>query len=89
MLKKVYMALFICFASKAVHIDTVTTMTTPPCIAALRSLNSRRGCPPTQLNTDNGSNFLGAKSEPLAIQEVLKANHADSLKAEAAGLNMI
>ena len=54
------------------------------CTVALRRFPSRQGRP-THINTDNGSIFLGAKSELLAIQTVLKANHADSLQAEATG----
>ena len=61
-------------------------MTTPVCIAALRRFESRRRCP-TQISTDNGSNFLDAKS--VAIQKVLEMIYADSLRAEAAGINII
>ena len=86
--EKTYMALFVGFASRAVHIEAVTNMTTPACIAALRRFVSRPGCP-TPLGTDSDSNFLGAKSEIAAKQKVLYTNHADSLQAKAAGINMI
>ena len=53
---KSYKALFVCFASKAVHIEAMSDMTTPACSAALRRFVARRGCPKT-IQSDKGSNF--------------------------------
>ena len=85
--EKVYMAFFFCFASKAVHIEAVTNMATPGCIAALRKFVSCCSYP-TQLSSDNGSRFNDAKSELLAIQKKPKANYAESLQAEVPVLNI-
>ena len=82
---KSYMALFVCFASKAVHIEAVSDMTTPACSAALRRFVARRGCPKT-IYSDNGSNFIGTRAEVSQLQKILKAEHEDSLQTVAAGL---
>ena len=84
---KVYMAIFVCFASKAVHIEAVSDLTTAACVAAFRRFVARRGCP-SVIYSDNGTNFNGASSDLQILQEVLKAEHQDSLQAKAAGLNI-
>ena len=79
------MALFVCFASKAVHIEAVSDMTTPAFCAAVRRLVARRGCPKT-IYSDNGSNFIGTRAETSQLQKILKAEQEDSLQTVAAGL---
>ena len=56
--EKSYLALFVCFASKAVHLELVSDLSTAACIAAIRRFVSRRGCP-RNLYSDNGKNFVG------------------------------
>ena len=53
---KAYACLFVCFTTKAVHIELVSDLTSEAFLAALRRFVSRRGCP----QSDNGSNFVGA-----------------------------
>ena len=67
---KGYIALFICFTTKAIHIEAVMDMTSESFIAALRRFISRRGIP-THIYSDNGTNFVGADKElkKLLIQE--------------------
>ena len=84
---KAYLALFVCFASRAVHLKAVSDLTTQACIAALRRFTARRGCP-AMIYTDNGSNFAGTKTEIESLQNILKNEHADSFQVEAANLNM-
>ena len=84
---KAYVALFVCFASRAVHLEAVSDLTTQACIAALRRFTARRGCP-AMIYTDNGSNFAGTKTEIESLQNFLENEHADSFQAEAANLNM-
>ena len=86
-LTKSYMAVFVCFASKAVHIEAVSDLTTGAFIASLRRFASRRGCP-TTIYSDNGSNFTGAKVEIEALKAIIQDEHSDSLQATAAGLNI-
>ncbi|CAI6376681.1 unnamed protein product [Macrosiphum euphorbiae] len=59
---KVYLALFVCFAKKAVHLEMVTDLTTAAFLAAFNRFSSRRGCP-TEIHSDNGRNFVGAHNE--------------------------
>lgn len=64
---KGYIALFICFGTKAVHLELVSEMTTAAFTAALNRFIARRGlC--SRIYSDNGSNFVGA-SRILVDQE--------------------
>ena len=67
-LVKAYLAIFVCFCTKAVHIEVVSDLTTEAFLAALKWFLSRRGLP-RDIHTDNGSNFDGAKHD---LQELYK-----------------
>ncbi|XP_018307115.1 uncharacterized protein [Mycetomoellerius zeteki] len=54
-----YIALFLCMATKAVHLEIVTSYSTPAFIAAFDRFCSRRGLPRT-VHSDRGTNFQGA-----------------------------
>lgn len=58
---KSYFALFVCFSTKAVHLEVVTDLSTSAFIAAFRRFIARRGLI-SDLYSDCGSNFIGAKS---------------------------
>ena len=58
---KIYAAIFVCLATKAVHIELVSDLTTDAFLAALRRFISRRRHCATIL-TNNGTNFVGAKN---------------------------
>ncbi len=87
MTEKVYMALPVCFASKAVYLELLSDLKAQGCLAALRGFIAKRGAPEV-IYSDNGSNFVGANSEIEAFQRVLEDQHQTSLQAEAAGLNL-
>lgn len=56
---KTYVCLFVCFTTKAVHLELVTDLTTDAFLAALRRFTARRGwC--TDIYYDNATNFIGA-----------------------------
>ncbi|GFU71402.1 integrase catalytic domain-containing protein [Trichonephila clavipes] len=59
---KVYVAIFVCLATKAIHLEAVTDLTTEAFIAALKRLCARRGRIST-LMSDNATNFKGAAAE--------------------------
>lgn len=59
---KCYMAIFICFATKAVHIELAADMTTEAFLNVFKRFISRRGYP-SNIYSDNGLNFVGAERE--------------------------
>ncbi|XP_058979117.1 uncharacterized protein LOC131802713 [Musca domestica] len=59
---KGYICLFVCFATKAIHLEAVSDLSTPAFMAALTRFISRRGCP-NKIFSDNGRNFVGAARE--------------------------
>ncbi|XP_050340580.1 uncharacterized protein LOC126766984 [Bactrocera neohumeralis] len=50
---------FVCFSTKAIHLEPVSDLTTQAFLAAFSRFFSRRGCP-ANLYSDNGTNFIGA-----------------------------
>lgn len=67
---KVYVALFVCFSTKAIHLELVTDLTKDAYIGALRRFIARRS-KPCLMFSDNGTQFVGAKNE---INNFLKFN---------------
>ena len=59
---KGYLAVFICLATKAVHLEVVSALSTEAFLAALRRFIGRRNLP-KHLYSDHGSNFLGARNQ--------------------------
>ena len=66
---KSYLCVFLCFATKAVHLELAADLSSEAFIAVLTRFVARRGCPNT-IWTDNGSNFVGAQRELQEIQEI-------------------
>ncbi|KAK3708359.1 hypothetical protein QZH41_004261 [Actinostola sp. cb2023] len=60
--EKVYACIFVCFNSRAIHIEDVSSLETDTFIQALRRFMSVRGCP-KEIWSDNGTNFVGAEKE--------------------------
>lgn len=77
---KVYICLFICFTTKAVHIEIVNDLTSDAYIAALTRFVSRRGLP-SNIYSDCGSNYIGAASQMKGILKELFAdeNHISNV----------
>ncbi|XP_030758530.1 uncharacterized protein LOC115884169 [Sitophilus oryzae] len=61
-LTKCYICLFICFSTKAVHLELVSSLSTEIFLSALRRFFARRGKSQI-IYSDHGTNFQGAKSE--------------------------
>ncbi len=59
---KCYVCSFVCFTTKAVHLELVPDLTTEAFLACFRRFISRRGLP-TDVFSDNGSNFVGASND--------------------------
>ena len=69
-----YVAVFVCFSTRAVHLEAVTDLTTEAFLAALKRFVSRRGLP-TLIQSDNGTNFVGAHKELLQAYLQLEQLH--------------
>uniref|UniRef100_A0A336LHQ9 CSON010322 protein n=1 Tax=Culicoides sonorensis TaxID=179676 RepID=A0A336LHQ9_CULSO len=65
---KAYVAVFVCFTTKAIHMELVDDLSTPGFLNALQRFVSRRGCP-SEMYSDNGRNFLGARNLIYDAQE--------------------
>ncbi|XP_015122234.1 uncharacterized protein LOC107044737 [Diachasma alloeum] len=76
---KVWVAVFVCFVVKAVHLEVVTDLTTEGFIAALKRFVARRG-KPRNIHSDNGSNFIGASNEIKELYSFLQSKeHNDKI----------
>ncbi|XP_026467804.1 uncharacterized protein LOC113371391 [Ctenocephalides felis] len=58
---KAYICLFVCFVTKAIHIELVSDLTTNSFMATLKRFMARRG-KPREIYSDNGTNFICAAS---------------------------
>ncbi len=67
---KCYAAVFVCMCTKAVHLDVCASLSTEDFRAALHRFVARRGCP-TDVYSDNGSNFIGAREEIRELEALL------------------
>ncbi|XP_067129092.1 uncharacterized protein [Centruroides vittatus] len=65
---KCYVAIFVCFSTKAVHLELVSDLSTPTFLAALKRFIARRG-KPVKMVSDCASNFKRAGKE---LKEVYK-----------------
>ncbi|XP_031359012.1 uncharacterized protein LOC116182608 [Photinus pyralis] len=71
---KAYVCVFVCNATKAVHLEVVSDLSAEAFIAAFRRFVARRGCV-SHVYSDNATNFVGAhnifiKNARLAAQEL-------------------
>ncbi|XP_055604574.1 uncharacterized protein LOC129752819 [Uranotaenia lowii] len=77
--EKAFVAVFVCFSTKAVHIELVADLSTAKFIQALRRFVSRRGlC--SDMHSDNGRNFLGADNELRRL--VNSSSHQQAVNQE-------
>ena len=66
---KTYVAIFICFSTKAVHLELVNSLIKEACISTLQRFFARRGLP-SAIYSDNSRTFTGTHAE-LEIQRML------------------
>ncbi|XP_062704266.1 uncharacterized protein LOC134286638 [Aedes albopictus] len=78
---KAYVAVFVCFTTKAVHLELVGDLGTAKFIQALRRFVARRGlC--AEIFSDNGRNFIGAANE---LRQIINSKqHQKSIAEECA-----
>ncbi|RVE44041.1 hypothetical protein evm_011339 [Chilo suppressalis] len=59
---KAYICLFVCFSTRAIHLELVSDLTTDAYLLALKRFISRRS-KPSQIYSDNGKCFVGLMNE--------------------------
>lgn len=80
---KGYICLFICMATRAIHLEVVSDMTTQAFLAAFKRFVSRRGhC--AHMWSDNGTTFVGASKElkEIVTIESSAAEHLENSGTE-------
>ncbi|XP_062538321.1 uncharacterized protein LOC134206605 [Armigeres subalbatus] len=83
--RKAFVAVFVCFCTKAVHLELVVDLTTAKFLQAFRRFVSRRGlC--SDIYSDNGRNFVGAANE---LRQLIRSkDHREQVGKECAHYNI-
>lgn len=71
-MEKAYLCIFVCLASRAIHLECVTSLSTVAFFSALDRFTSRRGSP-NIIYSDHGSNFIGASNFLRDLYKFIKA----------------
>ncbi|XP_057667198.1 uncharacterized protein LOC130900523 [Diorhabda carinulata] len=74
-LDKCYLAIFVCFCTKAIHCEIVTDLTSNNFLACLKRFVSRRGVPKI-IYSDNGTTFHGTNNLLKDLSKFLFNNQA-------------
>lgn len=78
---KCYVALFVCFTTKALHLELVSSLSSDAFLAALRRFVARRGrC--AHLYSDCGTNFVGANKELRDLHKSVMHQFKSSIIAD-------
>ena len=64
---KIYIVIFVCFTTKAIHLDVVFSLTKESCLNVIKRFIARRGVP-SQLYSDNATTFISARKEIMELQ---------------------
>ncbi|GFX24813.1 integrase catalytic domain-containing protein [Trichonephila clavipes] len=78
---KSYIAIFICFSTKATHLEVVSDLTTEAFLACLRRFIARRS-KPSVIWSDNATNFKGARNILSEWNEICKSNRIQLFSAK-------
>ncbi|XP_075990233.1 uncharacterized protein LOC142985873 [Anticarsia gemmatalis] len=84
---KGYVAVFVCMATKAIHLELVTDLSTSEFLAALRRMAARRGTP-RHMFSDNGTNFVGANNTLQKEYEELQQVFGTEFMAEITDMHI-
>ena len=85
---KAYIAVFVCFTTKALHLEVVSDLTSSSFKAALIRFISRRGiC--ANLHSDNGTNFVGTHNERKDFQSFISKHETNKDVMEFCNSNYI
>ncbi|XP_065076502.1 uncharacterized protein LOC135700039 [Ochlerotatus camptorhynchus] len=75
---KSYICVLICMSTKAVHLELVSDLTIEAFLAALQRFIGRRGIP-SQLFSDNATNFRGAHSELKELYDLFQSQRTTNM----------
>lgn len=87
-LQKCYIALFVCMATKAIHLELVTSLSTEAFLLALKRFISRRGNP-SVIYSDNATNFSGSRNQLRELYEYFKGSEVTNCMKTFAVANKI
>nr|CAH7762481.1 unnamed protein product [Callosobruchus chinensis] len=79
---KCWVALFVCFVTRAVHLELVLSLSSADFLQAFNRFISRRG-KPSVVYSDNGTNFIKANKELREMGEFLRNNSSTICEATA------
>ncbi|XP_017473122.1 PREDICTED: uncharacterized protein LOC108364071 [Rhagoletis zephyria] len=82
-MSKGYVCLFVCFATKAIHLEATSDLSTQSFLAAFPRFIARRGCP-KNIYSDNGTNFVGASRALRAETKAFLKDARDNTLAKYA-----
>ncbi|GFX10483.1 integrase catalytic domain-containing protein [Trichonephila clavipes] len=87
--QKICVAIFVCFASKAVHLEIAADLTTDALLATLKRFVVRRGKCAT-ISSDNAKNFVGANQKLKRLHNLMKfPNEKPYLSSEGISWNLM
>ncbi|XP_073960562.1 uncharacterized protein [Choristoneura fumiferana] len=85
---KGYIAVFVCFVTKAVHLELVSDLRTDTFLACFKRFIARRN-KPTQVYCDNASTFKGAKNQLDDLYRLFNSQtHQSQVQSYAANLGI-
>lgn len=67
---KTYVSVFVCFATKAVHLELASDLSTEAFLSCLKRFFARRGLSQS-INSDNATNFVGTNNEIKGLMKHL------------------
>lgn len=88
MVSKCYIALYVCFATKAIHCELVSDLTTSAFLASLKRFIARRGMP-SQIYCDNASTFKGACNELKRLHDLFHSKECNDVVKYFCSSNLI
>ena len=80
---KCCLVVFVCFVTKAIHLDVIKALDTQECMKTVGWFFSRRGCPAHKFS-DNGTNFIGSLSDLMKLKRILKEKYGFDCLPQAA-----
>ncbi|XP_053691692.1 uncharacterized protein LOC128740188 [Sabethes cyaneus] len=78
---KAFVCVFVCFCTKAIHLELVGSLTTDGFLGALHRFVSRRGNV-AEIQSDNGTNFVGAERQLRELRNLFESQTMENKKLD-------